>query len=70
MNIVVIPWLEVSFTSNYLLQELYDSFEDYLKERGIDHSFGAELLNFYTMFQHRTYATGFLEEVKAFCSET
>ena len=53
-----------------LLQELYDSLEDYLEERGIGQPFGSELLNFYNMFEHKSYATDFLEKVKKFCSET
>lgn len=53
-----------------LTQELYDSFEDYLEERGIDASFGSEILTFYSMFEDKTYVTNFLEKVKSFCSET
>jgi hypothetical protein len=51
------------------LQDVYEGMERYLVERGINQTFGSDLLNFYGMFERHAYTTHFLEQMKNYCSE-
>lgn len=55
--------------TDQLGKDLYDGLESYLAERGINRTFGSDLLNFYAMFEDRAYTTDFLERMKKYCLE-
>lgn len=51
------------------IQDMSDCLENYLEVRGVEPSFGSDLLSFFQVFEHNVYIHNFLEELKRFCSE-